>query len=128
MRLKWLGRMKEYAVDAEANRLPVRGYGVKVVSDMAELRAAIRRADKAIQPGNRAVYGFFVALKEIWRLPQKWTRPFTRYWLQTKGMPDNLVNLWDFVEEDTKYYLVPKPQSLLNDPYGINRGNPGDLQ
>jgi len=128
MRLKWPGRIKEYTGEGEASRLLVKGYGVEVVNDMAELRAAIRRTDKVIEPGNRAVYGFFLALKTIWRLPRKWTRPFTRYWLQTKGMPDNLMSTWDFIEDDTKYYLVPKPQSLLNDPYGINRKYPDDLQ
>ena len=108
------------AVKAKTSQFVISGYGVEVVNNMAEFRAAIRRADKAIGAGNRAVCGLLVALQTMWQLRRIWAKPLTKYWLQTKGLPDDLLDTWDFVEQGKKFYLVPKPPHHLNDPYGLN--------
>jgi hypothetical protein len=112
---------------AETSQFIIKGYGVELVNNMADFRAAIRRDDKAIGAGNRAAHGLFVALTTIWQLRGVWrplAKRFAKYWLQTKGLPDNLFETWDFVEHDGHFYLVPIPRPDRIDPYGLNKSRP----
>jgi hypothetical protein len=98
---------------SESGEFRLKGFDVQFVNSLDDLREAIVRRDKAIGAGNRAIVGFFISLKVIWRWGEvliPFAKSLTRLWLRRNGLPDDLFEVWDFVEQEGASYLVPKPR------------------